>query len=77
MAGRVCQVLQSSPQEFGSLELKVTEAKEAVDVAHADASFLILSCLDEKGAMPPPRFACVYAYMYIQVIVDMSTGNLY
>ena len=55
MAARLCVVLQNSPQDFGSLEVKVTESKEAVDVSHSDASFLIVSCMDEKGAMPPPR----------------------
>lgn len=56
MAGHLCKVLHSSPQEFGSLELKVTEGKEAVDVGHTAAAFLIVSCVDEKGSLPPPRF---------------------
>ena len=58
LAARLCKVLHSSPNEFGSLEVKVTETKEAVDVGHTDAAFLIVSCVDEKGASPPPRYMC-------------------
>lgn len=56
LAGRLCKVLHSSPQEFGSLELKVTESKETVDVGHTAAAFIIVSCVDEKGSLPPPRY---------------------
>ena len=60
LAGRLCKVLHSSPQEFGSLEVKVTESKEAVDIGHTDAAFLVLSCVDEKGSSPPPRYRDVH-----------------
>ena len=56
LAGSLCRVLQTAPQEFGRLEMKVTEGKEAVDVGHPEASFLVVSCVDEKGTSPPPRY---------------------
>ena len=56
LTARLVKVLTSSPQQFASLEVKVTETKETLDVGHHDAAFLVLSCVDEKGTSPPPRY---------------------
>ena len=54
VTARLCEVLHSSPQQFASLEVKVTETREALDIGHDDAALLVLSCMDEKGSSPPP-----------------------
>lgn len=66
LTAQLCRVLQSSPQEFAAMELKVAEGKEAVDMSHADATFLVVSCVDERGASPPPRYIHVHVCGCVQ-----------
>lgn len=55
VATRLCQVLHDTPQQFATVEVRVTETKEALDLGHSEAAFLILDCVNEKGSSPPPR----------------------
>lgn len=50
----LCECLQRTPQSFSSTELKVTENKEAVDVAYPDAAFMVVSCVDDRAASSRP-----------------------
>ncbi len=56
LAQAVCACLQATPQDFGYTELKVSESKEAFDVTHPEAAFMLLSLVEEKtDSSPPPR----------------------
>ncbi len=56
LAQAVCACVQEAPQGFGCTELKVSESKEAVDVTHPDAAFMVISVVEEKSdTTPPPR----------------------
>lgn len=46
----LCQTFLTTPQDFAVMELKITEAKEVIDIVHPDAAFLLVSCLDDKAA---------------------------
>lgn len=48
LSGDLCECLQRTPQSFSSAEIKVTETKEAIDMAYPDAAFMIVSCVDDK-----------------------------
>ena len=54
LAQRLCQTLLNGPQDFGVMELKVTETKEVIDVVHPDAAFILVSCQDDKAASSKP-----------------------
>ena len=57
LAQEVCSCLQKAPQDFGYAEMKVAESKEAADVSHPNATFMIVSCVTEKSdSSPPPRY---------------------
>ena len=66
MAARLCQVLTAAPQGFASAEVKVAESREALDVGHSDAAFLLLDCRDDKGAQSPPRY--IHTSMYTLIL---------
>lgn len=51
---RLCQCLLKTPDDFGSTELKVTESKEVIDIAHPEAAFILLSCADDRTAVTKP-----------------------
>lgn len=52
----VCDCLQKAPQDFGATEMKITDVKEACDITFQDAVFILVSCVDDKGATSkPPR----------------------
>ena len=57
LAQQVCDCVQRTPVNFGCIELKVTESKEAFDIAYPDAVMMVVSCVDDKSASakPPPR----------------------
>ena len=59
LAQQVCDCLQRTPQNFGCIELKVTESKEVYDVTYPDAVMMVVSCVDDKSAStkPPPRYS--------------------
>lgn len=54
LAQRMCQCLLKTPEEFGATELKVTDAKEVIDIANPDAAFVLLSCADDRTATNTP-----------------------
>ena len=70
LAQQVCDCLQRTPQNFGCIELKVTESKEVFDITYPDAVMMVVSCVDDKSAStkPPQR------YMYIKFYYHKS-GN--
>ena len=66
VAQQVCACLSRAPRDFASAELKITEAKEAVDLVHHDAAFLVVSVLNEKGEAPPvPTYVCNVHFLNI------------
>lgn len=54
VAQSLCQSLLSAPQDYGVMELKVTETKEVVDIVHPDAAFTVVSCSDDRTAPSRP-----------------------
>ena len=54
LARRVCQCLLKTPEEFGAMELKITDAKETVDVTNPESAFVLLSCTDDRAATNQP-----------------------
>lgn len=54
LAQCVCQCLQKTPQEFGLMDLKVTESKEVVDIAHPNAAFILVSCMEDRTVVSRP-----------------------
>ena len=55
VAQQLCACLLRTPRDFGATELKISESKEAVDINHSDAAFLIVSCTDEKPSNSQPQ----------------------
>lgn len=56
LAQQICDCLQRTPQNFGSIELKVTESKEVFDITYPDSVMMVVSCVDDKAvSKPPPR----------------------
>ena len=64
LAQEVCACLQKAPQDFGYVELKVAESKEATDISHPDAAFMIVSCVTEKSDSPPPSRYLMCNFIY-------------
>ncbi len=63
MATRLCQILHTS-QDFSTVQVKITKTKYTVNIGHDCAAFLILDCVDEKGAAPPPRYCIIVQCKY-------------
>lgn len=55
IAQKLSACLQRTPQDFGATELKITESKEAVDISHPDAAFIVVSCTNDKSSSQPSR----------------------
>lgn len=56
IAQKLSTCLQRTPQDFGATELKITESKEAVDISHPDAAFIVVSCTNDKSSSQPSRW---------------------
>ena len=54
LAQHLCQCLLKTPQDFGWTELKITETKEVVDIAHPDAAFILVSCANDRSVTSRP-----------------------
>ena len=54
VAQQLCQTLLATTQDYGVMELKVTENKEVVDIVHPEAAFIVVACLDDKAAPSRP-----------------------
>lgn len=55
VAQQLCACLLRTPRDYGATELKISESKEAVDISHPDAAFLVVSCTDEKSSNSQPQ----------------------
>ena len=54
IAEQLSTCLQRTPQDFGATELKITESKEAIDISHPDAAFIVVSCTNDKSSSSQP-----------------------
>ena len=69
LAQRLCQCLYRTPEDFGSMELRIGDNKEVVDVAHPEAAFILVSCAEDSTVTTrPTRYRLMFVVCMLHAV---------